>query len=58
MISANSEQLGQLADQARKRLSLTLEELRMRMPPGQVIDNIFGYAREAAGAEFLSNLKR
>jgi Protein of unknown function (DUF3618) len=57
-MARESEQLEQEADQARAQLSLTLEDLRARMTPGQVVDSIFEYTREGPPAEFLSNLGR
>ena len=57
-MARESEQLEQEADQARAQLSSTLEDLRARMTPGQVVDSILDYARGAPGAEFLSNLGR
>src|SRR5215469_11294657 len=57
-MARESEQLEQEADQARARLSLTLQDLRARMTPGQVVDSLVDYAREAPGSDFLGNLGR
>jgi hypothetical protein len=57
-MARESEQLEQEADQARARLASTLEDLRARTTPGEVVDSFLDYAREGSGAEFLSNLGR
>jgi hypothetical protein len=57
-MARESERLEQEIDQTRAQLSLTLEDLRARITPGQVVDRIVDYAREGPGAEFLSNLGR
>src|SRR5438552_1879649 len=53
-MGSQSEQLEQEADKTRAQLSATLEELRAKITPGQVVD----YAREGPAAEFLTNLRR
>ena len=57
-MGTQGEQLEREAQQARARLSGTLEELRGRMTPGQLIDQLSGYARQGAAAEFAGNLGR
>jgi Protein of unknown function (DUF3618) len=57
-MARQSEQLEQEAEQTRGRLSATLEELRARMTPGQIVDRVLDYASEGPAAEFLSNLGR
>jgi len=53
-----SEKLEREAGQMRAQLSETLDELRARMTPGQVIDQLIDYAREGPAAEFGRNLTR
>jgi len=53
-----SEKLEREAGRTRAQLSETLEELRARMTPGQVIDQLIDYAREGPAAEFGRNLAR
>jgi hypothetical protein len=57
-MTSQSEQLEQEADQTRAELSATLEELRARITPGQIIDRAVAYASEGPAAEFLSNIGR
>src|SRR5918997_3933858 len=44
------------AEQTRSNISATLEELRDRMTPGQVVDQFVDYARETGGADFMRTL--
>jgi hypothetical protein len=53
-----SEKLERDAGRTRAQLSEALEELRARMTPGQVIDQLIDYAREGPGAGFGRNLAR
>jgi hypothetical protein len=55
-MTPSSEQLEQESEQTRIRLAETLEELRGRLSPGQVVDQLVDYAREGGGAEFVRNL--
>src|SRR3984893_4821862 len=57
-MGTQSEQLERKAHQVRARLTETLEELRARMTPGQVVDQLADYAREGLAAEFFRNLAR
>lgn len=57
-MAAESEQLEREARRTRERLAGTLEQLRTRMTPGQVIDQTIDYMRDGAVAEFLQNLGR
>jgi hypothetical protein len=57
-METQSEQLERKAQQARARLTETLEELRAGMTPGQVVDQLADYAREGPAAEFFRNLAR
>src|SRR5712671_3990386 len=54
----HSEQLEREAEQARFHLAESLNELRLRISPGQVVDQIADYAREGPVADFLGNLTR
>jgi hypothetical protein len=53
-----SEQLRREAEEARWQLSVTLEELRDRITPGRVVDQLIDYTRDGPVAEFLRNLGR
>jgi hypothetical protein len=55
---STSEQLEREAEQTRAQLAATLEELRARMTPGQVVDQLVDYASESGGGEFFRNLRR
>jgi hypothetical protein len=55
-MTMSSEQLEREAERSRERLSSTLEELRSRITPGQVMDQLIDYARESGGGEFVQNL--
>src|ERR1700730_1703967 len=57
-MGTQSEQLERKAQQARARLTETLKELRAGLTPGQVVDQLAGYAREGPAAEFFRNLAR
>src|SRR5438270_390639 len=54
----HSEQLEREAEQARYHLAESLNELRFRATPGQIVDQIADYAREGPVADFLGNLTR
>jgi hypothetical protein len=53
-----SEHLDREADQARAQLAGTLDELRARITPGVVVDQVLDYAREGPAADFFRNLGR
>lgn len=53
-----SEQLEHEAETARANLSADLDELRHRMTPGQIVDEVADYARDTPVAEFARNLVR
>jgi len=57
-MAAESEQLEREARRSREKLALTLEQLRARLTPGQVIDQTIDYVRNGPVAEFLHNLGR
>jgi ferritin-like metal-binding protein YciE len=54
----NSEKLEREARRTRAQLSEAAEELRARITPGQVIDQLIDYARQGPGAGFGRNLAR
>src|SRR5437762_100450 len=53
-----SEQLEREAEEARLELAGTLDELRYRVSPGHVVDQLSDYVREGPAAEFVHNLMR
>jgi hypothetical protein len=53
-----SEQLEREAEVARGNLAADLDELRHRMTPGQIVDEVADYARDTPVAEFARNLLR
>jgi Protein of unknown function (DUF3618) len=52
---ATSEQLEREAEATRARIAATLDELRGRMTPGQIVDQFVDYARDSGGGEFVRN---
>jgi hypothetical protein len=50
------EEIERGVSQTRAKLSETLDELRARMTPGQVIDQLTEYVRAGPTAEFFRNL--
>jgi hypothetical protein len=57
-MESQSARLEREAEEARWQLSGTLEELRDRMTPGAVVDQVIDYTRDNPGAEFLRKLGR
>jgi hypothetical protein len=55
---ASSEQLEREAQATRTRIEQTLAELRMRISPGQIVDQAVDYARDTTGGDFVRNLSR
>jgi hypothetical protein len=53
-----SEQLEHEAEVARSNLASDLDELRHRMTPGQIVDEVTDYARDTPVAAFIGNLMR
>jgi hypothetical protein len=51
-------QLEREAEQTRSQIAETLEELRTRMTPGQVVDQLVDYARDSSGGQFFHNLRQ
>jgi hypothetical protein len=54
----NSEQLEREAQSCREELAQTLDELRARMTPGEVVDQLVGYAQDTTGGLFFQHLKQ
>lgn len=57
-MATQSEQLERQAETTRARLAGTLDELRLRLTPGQVVDQVADYVRDGRASEFLRNLAR
>lgn len=62
-MSASSDPNGRSAaeierdvERSRARVTDTIEELRSRMSPGQIMDQVVDYAKTSGGAEFMRNL--
>ena len=57
-MDSQSARLEREAEDTLWQLSATLEELRGRMTPGRVVDQVVDYTRGSPAAEFLRNLGR
>jgi hypothetical protein len=57
-MKSQSEQFEREAEETRWQLAGTLEELRDRMTPGHLVDELVDYTRSGPAAEFLRNLGR
>lgn len=57
-MTKSSAQLEQEAEQTRAELATTLEELRSRITPGQLVDQTLAYARESNVGALVRNLGR
>ena len=57
-MKSQSEQFEREAEETRWQLAGTLEELRDRMTPGYLVDELVDYTRSGPAAEFLRNLGR
>jgi Protein of unknown function (DUF3618) len=57
-MAQSSEQLEREIGKVRNRLTADIEELRSRITPGQMVDQIADYTREGPAAEFVTNLGR
>jgi ElaB/YqjD/DUF883 family membrane-anchored ribosome-binding protein len=53
-----SAQLERETEQTRSELARTLDELRVRITPGQLVDDAVDYAKNSGGGEFVRNLGR
>lgn len=56
MTHKSSAELERETEQTRERVSSLLDELRHRASPGEVVDQLFDYARHGSGAEFVQTL--
>jgi ElaB/YqjD/DUF883 family membrane-anchored ribosome-binding protein len=54
----SSAQLELETEEARARVNNTLDELRTRTTPGQLVDQVIDYARDTSSGEFFNNLSR
>src|SRR5215471_19297287 len=57
-MESQSARLEREAEETLWQLSSTLGELRGRMTPGRVVDQVIDYTRESPAADFLRNLGR
>jgi ferritin-like metal-binding protein YciE len=57
-MASDSENIEREVGRTRAQLSELVEELRARITPGQVVDQLIDYAREGPGAQFGRNLAR
>ena len=57
-MTKSSAQLEREAEQTRSQLAATLEELRGRITPGQLVDQTLDYARDSNVGELVRNLGR
>lgn len=54
----SSREIEKEVERTRAHMAETLDELRSRMSPGQMLDEVLGYARDTGGGKTLSNLGR
>jgi hypothetical protein len=54
----NSEQLERETQSCREELAESLDELRARMTPGEVVDQLVDYAQDTTGGLFFQHLKQ
>src|SRR5271166_1778612 len=57
-MESQSARLEREVEETRWQLSGTLEELRGRMTPGRVVDQVIDYTRDSPAGEFFRNLGR
>src|ERR1700732_668027 len=57
-MESESARLEREVEKTRWQLSGTLDELRDRMTPGRVVDQVIDYPRDSPAAEFFCNLGR
>jgi ElaB/YqjD/DUF883 family membrane-anchored ribosome-binding protein len=55
---SNIEQLERETEQERARIAETLDELRARITPGHVVDQLVDYASDSSGGMFFRNLRQ
>ena len=54
----STEQLEREGEATRHRINETLDELRARITPGQVLDEMLNYARSSSGGTFFVNMRQ
>ena len=54
---SSSERLEREAEESRERISADLDELRARMTPGEVFDELVDFANDSSGGHFFHNLR-
>lgn len=57
-MGTQGDRLEQEARRVRARMTQTMEELRARITPGQMADQLADYARQGPAAQFIRNLGR
>jgi Protein of unknown function (DUF3618) len=57
-MGTQSEQIEQQAHRLRAQISETIQAIRDRMTPGQVVDQVADYAQRGPAADFFRNLGR
>jgi hypothetical protein len=57
-MESQSARLEREVEETRWQLSGTLEELRSRMTPGRVVDQVIDYTRDSPAGDFFRNLGR
>src|SRR5215212_10058641 len=53
-----TEQLEHETEETREQISATLDELRARMTPGHVVDQLVDFASDSSGGMFFRNLRQ
>ncbi|WP_075216875.1 DUF3618 domain-containing protein [Mongoliimonas terrestris] len=56
--SQDPDRIESEVEEARARLSLTLDQIRERMSPGQILDQVLDYSKDSGGGMFAKNLGR
>ncbi|MBS3647333.1 DUF3618 domain-containing protein [Pseudaminobacter sp. 19-2017] len=54
----SSSEIERDVEQTRARVSETLDELRAKMSPGQMLDEVLGYTKDTGGGKVMHNLGR
>ena|ERR1700693_2808680 len=57
-MARQSEQLEREAEEARAELTYSLDELRQRLTPGKIVNEVVDYARDTPAADFARNVAR
>lgn len=55
---STSARLEREAEETRAEIAATIDELRARMTPGHVVDQLVNYANESSGGAFFRNLRQ